>query len=596
MNKTLLTVILFAFHFSIKTVSAQGPVVINVSPLKQVINAPRNSLITVTFNAPVDTLSVNETSFRVFSRLSGPVPGTFDFGAADKLVRFTPDTPFLAGEWVTVTLSKSIKNTNNVPMAHGYRWNFWTKAQTGSANYTLTQTIPVRRQGEGLIQCYGALGCDFNDDGRPDLAVVNEISIDFRVFLNNGNGYDTIYSIHPIPSGYYPSPSEASDFNHDGITDIVIGNAGNSVLSYFKGLPSANFQAGVPYTSGTLVRGVGIIDFNGDGWEDVVTANRGGNNISLFRNNGSGSFDPAVNINTVGTQETGVMVADANGDGIQDLFVGCYSSSEIVLLLGDGEGNFTFSSRKSLNGQPWAIAVGDINGDGKTDVAGALSGSNKIGVIFGDGSGGLGTAVNYNSGNFPLAMDIGDIDGDNDLDLISSNYGSGTYSIFSNNGSGVFSNTPVTLPASSAGSCITVLDVDNDGDMDLAGIDEVDDLLFIFKNQLVSIEQISGIIPGEFNLEQNYPNPFNPSTHLEFGIPDLLASRSEGFVSLKVYDILGKEVAVLINEKLSPGIYKATFNGSNLASGVYFYRLVVSSLNPHEAGNFSETKRMILLK
>ena len=112
MKKTLLTVIFFAFLFSIKTVSAQGPLVINVSPLNQVINAPSNSQITVTFNAPVDTLSVNETSFRVFSRLSGPVPGTFDFGAADKLVRFTPDTPFLAGEWVTVTLSKSIISQN----------------------------------------------------------------------------------------------------------------------------------------------------------------------------------------------------------------------------------------------------------------------------------------------------------------------------------------------------------------------------------------------------------------------------------------------------------------------------------------------------
>ncbi|MBK7160476.1 MAG: T9SS type A sorting domain-containing protein [Ignavibacteria bacterium] len=179
-------------------------------------------------------------------------------------------------------------------------------------------------------------------------------------------------------------------------------------------------------------------------------------------------------------------------------------------------------------------------------------------------------------------MDIGDIDGDNDLDLISSNYGSGTYSIFTNNGSGIFSNTPINLPASSAGSCITILDVDNDGDMDLAGIDEVDDLLFIFKNQLVSIEQLSGIIPDKFKLEQNYPNPFNPVTHLEFGILNL------GFVSLKVFDILGKEVAVLVNEKLSPGIYEAEFDGSSLSSGIYFYKL--------EAGDFIETKRMILLK
>ena len=95
---------------------------------------------------------------------------------------------------------------------------------------------------------------------------------------------------------------------------------------------------------------------------------------------------------------------------------------------------------------------------------------------------------------------------------------------------------------------------------------------------------------SDFRLLQNYPNPFNPVTNLEFGISKL------GFVSLKVYDLLGKEVAVLVNEKLSPGIYKATFNGSNFASGVYFYRLMVSSSNPMEAGEFTDVKRMVLVK
>ena len=83
-------------------------------------------------------------------------------------------------------------------------------------------------------------------------------------------------------------------------------------------------------------------------------------------------------------------------------------------------------------------------------------------------------------------------------------------------------------------------------------------------------------------MEQNYPNPFNPVTNLEFGISDL------GFVSLKVFDILGKEIATLVNEKLNPGNYKVEFDGSGLTSGVYFYRI--------EAGEFVDTKRMILVK
>ena len=101
-------------------------------------------------------------------------------------------------------------------------------------------------------------------------------------------------------------------------------------------------------------------------------------------------------------------------------------------------------------------------------------------------------------------------------------------------------------------------------------------------SQSTGINQISSIIPEQFSLSQNYPNPFNPVTNLEFGISDL------GFVSLKVYDILGKEAAIIVNEKLSTGNYKVEFDGSGLTSGVYFYRLT--------AGEFTDTKRMMLVK
>ena len=81
---------------------------------------------------------------------------------------------------------------------------------------------------------------------------------------------------------------------------------------------------------------------------------------------------------------------------------------------------------------------------------------------------------------------------------------------------------------------------------------------------------------------QNYPNSFNPVTHLEFGISKL------GFVSLKVYDILGKEVKILVNEDMSAGRYVVEFDGSNLPSGIYFYRLQINS--------FNQTRKMLLLK
>jgi len=98
----------------------------------------------------------------------------------------------------------------------------------------------------------------------------------------------------------------------------------------------------------------------------------------------------------------------------------------------------------------------------------------------------------------------------------------------------------------------------------------------------VAINNVNGEIPSEFSLSQNYPNPFNPRTVISFQLPTV------SDVMLKVYDATGKEIATLVNERLQPGTYETTFDGSGLNSGVYFYKLTTDG--------FSETKRMILLK
>lgn len=102
-------------------------------------------------------------------------------------------------------------------------------------------------------------------------------------------------------------------------------------------------------------------------------------------------------------------------------------------------------------------------------------------------------------------------------------------------------------------------------------------------------------LPTEFKLEQNYPNPFNPSTKIRYSIPTppssspLVKGRNEvGFVTLKVYDILGNEVTTLVNEQKEPGYYEVDFNAAGIASGVYIYRL--------QAGSFVSTKKMLMIK
>lgn len=99
--------------------------------------------------------------------------------------------------------------------------------------------------------------------------------------------------------------------------------------------------------------------------------------------------------------------------------------------------------------------------------------------------------------------------------------------------------------------------------------------------QLVNVKQTPNNV-RDFVLSQNYPNPFNPSTNLSFVIGH------SSFVTLKIYDALGREVAALVNEEKSPGTYKISFDASDLSSGVYFYKL--------QAGNFSATRKMVLMK
>jgi hypothetical protein len=95
-------------------------------------------------------------------------------------------------------------------------------------------------------------------------------------------------------------------------------------------------------------------------------------------------------------------------------------------------------------------------------------------------------------------------------------------------------------------------------------------------------DELESAVPDHFALEQNYPNPFNPSTTISYSLPET------GHVSLKIYNTLGEEVAVLVDGLLEAGIHKTRFDASRFASGIYFYRI--------EAGNFTASKKMLLLK
>jgi hypothetical protein len=110
-------------------------------------------------------------------------------------------------------------------------------------------------------------------------------------------------------------------------------------------------------------------------------------------------------------------------------------------------------------------------------------------------------------------------------------------------------------------------------------------VIFLGNNRMKTTKVLKpdhNTIPDQYSLSQNYPNPFNPVTKINYSIP------KQGFVTLKIYDLLGREIKSLVSETKQPGNYSVDFNGSNLASGVYFYRL--------ESNSFTSIKRMMIIK
>jgi hypothetical protein len=149
---------------------------------------------------------------------------------------------------------------------------------------------------------------------------------------------------------------------------------------------------------------------------------------------------------------------------------------------------------------------------------------------------------------------------------------------------------------------ITWIDVDNSGLGYISIYDAVIDhnnRIYLATNEGVYLGEADSIVVSvekyqlikSYYLSQNYPNPFNPTTKIKYRIPQspLLGGDGRGgLVTLKVYDILGRENVTLVNEEKPAGEYEVEFNAANLPSGIYFYQL--------EAGSYSETKKMILLK
>ncbi len=452
---------------------ARGTVVLETAPAAATVGAPAEGPIQVGFRDPVRLADLHARPPEVFGRWSGVAQGTWQLSNDGLTAQFNPNADFMAGEWVTVTFSSS--------HVAKHSWGFWIESAPASLQLVAGSVLSVRRAGEGRVRSYGAYAGDFDRDGYSDLVIPNEDTNDLRVFMNDRTGGYPSYVVVPIPDGTVPSANEGADFDGDGLLDFAVAHSRGNHISVFLGNGAGDLRFLANHTVGEGVRGLCLADFDLDGDPDIVTANReDGGTVSVLLSDGRGGFAAATTFDTGAEGETACAITDANEDGIPDVWIGAIGSEEIVVLFGDGDGALEVAGRYPAGGGPWMMAAGDIDGDGHDDVLTANANQDVLAILSGDGTGGLSAPQVQSTGGFPLAVDVGDLDGDGDLDIVTSNFRSADFTVFQNDGGAV--SQFGTLPATAAGSCAILHDRDGDGDLDMTGIDELDDLVFLFVN------------------------------------------------------------------------------------------------------------------
>ncbi|MEM7201038.1 MAG: VCBS repeat-containing protein [Planctomycetota bacterium] len=457
--------------------SAAQLTVTGVQPARNAVGVSTHPRVVLSFGTAVAPATAVAANVQVFGRWSGVMDGAITLEAGGRDLVFEPARPFFPGELVMVSASSAVAAAGGGALQGGHAFSFWVGAAAGSMTFDEIQRLSTRRAGEGRVRTYGANAVDLDRDGRPDLSLPNEDTNDVRVMYGDGCTSFGALSVAPLPAYSIPSPNEAQDYNGDGWVDLAVGCSGTGTLAVFLNDGAGGYQSSVIYPSGVSTLGVATLDVEGDGDADVVTANRGSSKLALHRNRGDGTFDPAVLFEGNGQQERGVAAGDANNDGWTDLFVANFEG-QVSILLSDGAGGFTVGGSAAVGAGPWMIVTGDVNGDGNIDAVTADSGFGRTSVVFGDGAGGVSAVQSYPVGGFPIAVDLGDLDGDGRLDVVVSSFASSDFTVYRGTVAGLASRQ--NLPATSAGSCALLVDFDRDGDVDILGIDELDDWVFLF--------------------------------------------------------------------------------------------------------------------
>ncbi|HZM89852.1 MAG TPA: FG-GAP-like repeat-containing protein [Blastocatellia bacterium] len=317
---------------------------------------------------------------------------------------------------------------------------------------------------------------DFNIDGKPDLAVANRGPRNVSIRLGDGMGGFLDATSSTVGTGSGPLSVAIGDFNLDGKPDLAITNNISNNVTIRLGDGMGGFPDATSSTVGTgnAPISVAVGDFNLDSKPDLAITIDSSGTVTIRLGDGMGGFPDATS-STVGTGSGpfSVAVGDFNLDGKPDLAVANQLSDNVTIRLGDGMGGFPDATSSTIGAgfDPLSVAIGDFNLDGKPDLAIANSRSANVTIRLGDGMGGFpdATSSTVGAGNAPSSVSIGDFNLDGKPDLAVSNFTSDNVTIRLGNGTGGFPDaTSSTVGAGSRPKSVAIGDFNLDGKPDLA--------------------------------------------------------------------------------------------------------------------------------
>jgi hypothetical protein len=360
-----------------------------------------------------------------------------------------------------VVANEATGNVGNVGVFVGY----------GNGTFPIMITYSTGNRSDPISVIVG----DFNNDGRLDIAVANSGTDNIGLIFGNGDGTFSNQTTYPTGSGSRPYSIAIGDFNNDNQLDIAIANQGSNGFGVFLGRGNGTFFNQLNYFigDGSLPVSIAVGDFNNDGRLDIIITGTGTDNVGVFLGYVSESFlsTPAYSIGLF-SRPTSIAVGDFDNDNLLDVVIANNGTDNIMVLFGSGYGTFISHTPYSTgnDSHPCWVAVGDFNNDSRLDIVVANSGTNNIGIFLSNGSGTFSSQITYPTGpdSQPNSVAVLDFDNDTRLDIAVANYGSNSVGVFFGYGNGSFSSQLIfNTGFDSHPFAVVVGDVNNDNLTDI---------------------------------------------------------------------------------------------------------------------------------